>query len=64
MEGGHDPSALAQFFAMMVRPDNIPIIGMLVLVLWFTYVGFREARINDELSAQGREDEILRRMQE
>ena len=61
---GQNPSALAQFFEMMVRPDNIPIIGMLVLVFLFTYVGFREARINDELSAQGREDEILRRMQE
>jgi hypothetical protein len=64
MEGAHDVSALAQFFGMMVRPDNIPIIGMLLLVFWFTYLGFREARINDELSAQGREDEILRRMQE
>jgi hypothetical protein len=61
---GQNPSALAQFFEMMVRPDNIPIIGMLVLVFLFTYVGLREARINDELSAQGREDEILRRMQE
>ena len=64
MEGAHEASALAQFFEMMVRPDNIPIIGMLLLVFWFTYLGLREARINDELSAQGREDEILRRMQE
>ncbi|HZR81926.1 MAG TPA: hypothetical protein VFD92_12580 [Candidatus Binatia bacterium] len=57
-------SPLAQFFEMMVRPDNIPIVGMLVLVLWFTYLGLREARKNDELIAQGREDEILRDMQE
>jgi hypothetical protein len=53
-----------QFFSMLFRPDNIPIIGILVLVLYFTYLGFREARINDELIAQGREDEILKRMQE
>ena len=57
-------SPLQQFFAMMVRPDNIPIIGMLVLVFWFTYIGLREARKNDELEAQGREDDILREMQE
>lgn len=49
---------------MLVRPDNIPIIGMLVLVFGFTYLGMREARKNDELIRQGREDEILRKMQE
>jgi hypothetical protein len=60
--GGESP--LAQFFAMLVRPDNIPIVGMMVLVLWFTYLGLREARKNDELIAQGREEDILRDMQE
>lgn len=64
MEGHGASTPLGQFFEMLVRPDNIPIIGMLVLVLWFTYVGFREARKNDELTAQGREDEILQKMQE
>ena len=49
---------------MMFRPDNIPIVGMLILVFLFTYVGLREARKNDELIAQGREDEVLRKMQE
>lgn len=48
---------------MTFRPDNVPIVGMLFLVLFFTYLGFREARRNDELSAQGREDEILNDMQ-
>ena len=62
MEGHVSP--LRQFFERLVRPDNIPIIGMLVLVLWFTYVGFKEARKNDELIAQGREDEVLRKMHE
>lgn len=55
---------LVQFVEMMVRPDNIPIIGMLFLVFWFTYLGFKEARKNDELIRQGREDEILRHMME
>lgn len=61
---GSGGSALGQFFEMMFRPDNIPIVGMLILVMWFTYLGFREARKNDELIAQGREDEVLRKMQE
>jgi len=52
------------FVEMMFRPDNIPIVGMLILVMWFTYVGFKEARKNDELARQGREDEILRKMME
>ncbi len=60
--GGDTP--LQQFFAMLVRPDNIPIVGMMVLVLWFTYLGLKEARKNDELIAQGREDDVLREMQE
>ena len=64
MHGSHDATPLEAFAAMMMRPDNLPIIGMMVLVLWFTYLGFKEARKNDELIRQGREDEILRRMME
>jgi hypothetical protein len=62
---GSDPnaSAISEFLEMTFRPDNLPIVGMLVLVLYFTYLGFREARRNDELTAQGREDEILNDMQ-
>ncbi|HAC79281.1 MAG: hypothetical protein P8K76_13985 [Candidatus Binatia bacterium] len=62
----YDPTtpALTQFMMMLIRPDNLPIIGMLVLVLGFTFLGFKEARKNDELIRQGREDEVLRRMQE
>ena len=62
----YDPNtpALTQFIMMLVRPDNIPLIGMFVLVFGFTYLGFKEARKNDELIRQGREDEILSRMQE
>ena len=57
-------TALEQFIEIMTLPDNIPIIGMLVLVLFFTYLGLREGRKNDQLIAQGREDEILNQMQE
>lgn len=56
-------AALDQFLHILLLPDNIPIAGMLVLVLFFTWVGFKEALKNDRLSEQGREDEILREMQ-
>ena len=37
---------------------------MMFLVVFFTYLALREGRQNDELLKKGREDEILRRMQE
>jgi hypothetical protein len=37
---------------------------MMFLVMWFTYLGFREARKNDQLIAEGREDEVLKEMQQ
>jgi len=55
--------ALHQFLGILTKPDNIPIVFMLVLVLFFTWVGFKQALRNDRLIEQGREDEILREMQ-
>jgi hypothetical protein len=60
----HEQSALQQFLSIMFQPDNIPIVGMMFLVMWFTYLGFREARKNDQLIAEGREDEVLKEMQQ
>lgn len=62
----HGPasSPLEQFITIMFLPDNIPIIGMMFLVFWFTYLGFREARKNDALIAEGRQDEVLKEMQQ
>ena len=56
-------AALGQFLHILLQPDNIPIAGMLVLVLFFTWVGFKQALRNDHLIEQGREDEILKEMQ-
>lgn len=56
--------AFYQFVEILVKPDNIPIAGMLVLVLYFTYLGLRQALLNDRLIAEGREDEVLKRMQQ
>jgi hypothetical protein len=55
--------ALSQFFSILLRPDNIPIAGMLVLVLFFTWVALKQALRNDRLIEQGREEEILKEMQ-
>jgi hypothetical protein len=60
----HEETALRHFLSIMVQPDNIPIVGMMFLVFFFTYLGLREARKNDELIAEGRGDEVLKEMQE
>lgn len=57
-------NALWQFIDILLKPDNIPIAGMLVLVLFFTWVGFKQGIRNDKLMQEGREDEILKEMQE
>ncbi len=46
------------FMEIVTKPDNIPIVGMLILVLFFTWVGLRQAMKNDKLMDEGREDEI------
>jgi len=57
-------NALRQFLEILLKPDNIPIAGMLVLVFFFTWVALRQAFVNDRLAEEGREDEILKAMQE
>ncbi len=59
-----EESALSQFVAMMLLPDNIPIVGMMFLLFYFTYLAFREMRKNDQLIAQGKHEEVLKEMQE
>jgi uncharacterized membrane protein len=57
-------SGLDQFLEIMLKPDNIPIVGLMFLIFYFTWLAFREARKNDQLKAEGREDEILKEMQQ
>ncbi|MEW6298761.1 MAG: hypothetical protein AB1671_13600 [Thermodesulfobacteriota bacterium] len=58
-----EKTGLDQFLEIMLKPDNIPIVGLMVLVLFFTWISFREARKNDQLIEEGRADEILKEMQ-
>jgi uncharacterized membrane protein len=60
---GMEKTGLDQFLEIILKPDNIPIVGLMVLVLFFTWVAFREARKNDQLIEEGRADEILKEMQ-
>ena len=55
--------AFWQFIDILVKPDNIPIVFMMVLVMFFTWLGFKQALRNDRLAEQGREDEILKEIQ-
>ncbi len=57
-----ESTGLQNFLAIMTKPDNIPIIGMLILVIFFTWLGLREAFKNDKLIEEGREDEIPNEM--
>jgi hypothetical protein len=51
------------FYAIVSKGDNIPIVAMLFIVGIFLAWGLNEARRNDRLIEQGRRDEILKDMQ-
>lgn len=57
-----EPSGLQNFLEIVTKPDNIPIVGMLLLVLFFTWIGLRQAFRHDKLIDEGKEDEIPNEM--
>lgn len=57
-------SAFEHLLNILTLPDNIPIVGLMILLFFFTYLALREVRKNDDLIEQGREDEILDRVQD
>ena len=36
------------------KPDNVPIVGLLFLVFFFTWLAFRQAFRNDRLRGEGK----------
>ena len=60
---GHALTGWEQFMEILTKPDNIPIAGMMFLVLYFTYLAFKQARVNDDLIEEGKRDEVLKEMQ-
>ena len=58
----NEASGLQNFLAILSKPDNIPIVAMLILVIFFTWLGLREALKHDKLIEEGKEDEIPHEM--
>jgi len=57
-----EASGLQNFLEILTKPDNIPIVGMLFLVIFFSWLGMRQALKNDKLIEEGKEDEIPHEM--
>jgi len=57
-----EPSGWQNFLEIVTKPDNIPIVGMLILVLFFTWIGLRQAFKHDKLIEEGKKDEVLKEM--
>ena len=53
---------MEHFRELLTKPDNIPIVGMLVAVIFCLWVAFRQALKNDKLIAQNRKDDIYSEM--
>jgi hypothetical protein len=51
-----------QFLDILTVPDNIPIIAMMILVMFFTYVALKQARRNDQLIEHGHREKIIDEM--
>lgn len=49
---------------IVTKPDNIPILMLIVALVFFTAYALRDAFRNDRLIKAGRKHEILRQMQE
>lgn len=55
-------TGLQQFLGILTQADNIPIMGMMLLVLLFTFVALKQARRNDQLIDRGERDRIIEEM--
>src|SRR4029453_4744420 len=47
--GGVDPN----FPVIVTKPDNVPIVGLIFLLVFFTWYSMREAVLNDQRIAKG-----------
>lgn len=59
----YNRGVVENFLLIVTKPDNIPIVGMLFVVVFFIAWGLKEGRRNDKLIEQGRRDEIIKDMQ-
>jgi hypothetical protein len=57
-------SGLENLALIASKPDNIPIIMMIIIFAFFTYMALRDGLKHDKLIKQGRKQDILKSMQE
>jgi hypothetical protein len=62
MSGAEKLTGFQQFINILTLPDNVPIVAMMFLVLFFTYLAFKQARRNDQLIEHGERDRIADEM--
>ncbi len=55
---------LANFWAIVSLPDNIPIVLMLGLVGYFVWLSLAQAKKHDRLIADGHREQVLKTMQD
>jgi hypothetical protein len=63
--GGHlvgEDASMGHFWEILTKPDNIPIVGMLLAVIFCLGVAFRQALKHDKLIEQGRKEDIYSEM--
>ena len=61
--GTHGMTAWGQFVEIISKPDNMPVAGALLLVVFFSWVSLREALRNDRLIRDKRKSDIIQEMQ-
>jgi hypothetical protein len=54
--------AVEHFWEILTKPDNLPIVGMLLAVIFCLWVAFRQALKHDKLIEQGKKDDIYNEM--
>src|SRR5688572_25985704 len=52
--GGLDPN----FQLIITKPDNVPIVGLIFLLVFFTWYSMRQAVLNDQRIAKGEADRV------
>lgn len=63
VNGVKDADSRENFWLIVSKGDNIPIVFMLFIMAFFVGWAFKEAGRNDNLIDAGRRDEILKDMQ-
>jgi hypothetical protein len=53
---------MEHFWEILTKPDNLPIVGMLLAVIFCLWVAFRQALKHDRLIKQGRKDDVYSEM--